>query len=95
MFFFLTCAFLSLQWLESNPGAEEDEFVAKLKEIETVANPIISRCAAPVGVQERFMFTPALPPVPTHFPHTACVGISLSALESGFVIKISVRVLPV
>lgn len=32
-----------LEWLDSNPGAEEEEFVAKLKEVEAVANPIISR----------------------------------------------------
>ena len=31
------------QWLDSNPGAEEDDYVAKLKEVEAVANPIIAR----------------------------------------------------
>lgn len=33
------------QWLDSNLGADEDELVAKLKEVEAVANPIISRYA--------------------------------------------------
>lgn len=32
------------QWLESNPGAKEEDARAKQKEIEAVANPIISRC---------------------------------------------------
>ncbi|CAM9369967.1 unnamed protein product [Pylaiella littoralis] len=33
----------SLEWLDSNPGAEEEDYVAKLKEVEAVANPIIAR----------------------------------------------------
>ncbi|CBJ33898.1 Heat shock protein 70 [Ectocarpus siliculosus] len=32
-----------LEWLDSNPGAEEEELVDKLKEVEGVANPIIAR----------------------------------------------------
>eukprot|EP00903_Cladosiphon_okamuranus_P013268 g12372.t1 len=32
-----------LEWLDSNPGAEEEDYVAKLKEVEAVANPIIAR----------------------------------------------------
>lgn len=32
-----------MQWLESNPGAEEEDHLAKLKEMEAVANPIIGR----------------------------------------------------
>ncbi|CAM9946093.1 unnamed protein product, partial [Hapterophycus canaliculatus] len=31
------------QWLDSNPGAEEEDLTAKLKEVESVANPIIAR----------------------------------------------------
>ncbi|CAM9406288.1 unnamed protein product [Laminaria digitata] len=33
-----------LEWLESNPEAEEEDVMAKHKEMETVANPIITRC---------------------------------------------------
>lgn len=36
-------ACVGVQWLDANPGAEEDDLAAKLKEIEAVANPIISR----------------------------------------------------
>ncbi|CAM9863508.1 unnamed protein product [Scytosiphon promiscuus] len=32
-----------LEWLDSNPGAEEEDLTAKLKEVEAVANPIIAR----------------------------------------------------
>eukprot|EP00752_Nemacystus_decipiens_P018529 g16612.t1 len=32
-----------LEWLDANPGAEEEDYVAKLKEVEAVANPIIAR----------------------------------------------------
>ncbi|WP_411017954.1 hypothetical protein, partial [Salmonella sp. s39606] len=32
-----------LEWLESNPAAEEEDVSAKHKEVEAVANPIIAR----------------------------------------------------
>lgn len=38
------CAYLGLQWLESNPEAEQEDVLAKHKEMETMANPIITRC---------------------------------------------------
>lgn len=37
------CVVTDGQWLESNPNAEEEDTVAKLKETEAVANPIIAR----------------------------------------------------
>lgn len=42
-FFFSRRYSVVLQWLDSNPGAEEEELVDKLKEVEGVANPIIAR----------------------------------------------------
>ncbi|CAM9783123.1 unnamed protein product [Ascophyllum nodosum] len=39
----------ALDWLDSNPAAEEEELAAKLHEIEAVANPIISRAYSSSG----------------------------------------------
>eukprot|EP00904_Undaria_pinnatifida_P000376 jgi/Undpi1/10339/HiC_scaffold_29.g12789.m1 len=38
-----TCVDDGLEWLESNPEAEEEDVLAKHKEIEAMANPIIAR----------------------------------------------------
>ena len=50
----------ALVWLEDHPAAEKDEYDAKQKEVEAIANPIIKKAyesasGAPQGGDDDFM----------------------------------------
>ena len=39
----------ALEWLDDNPAAEKEEYEEKLKEVEAVCNPIVSKVYAAGG----------------------------------------------
>merc|ERR1712224_1028065 len=41
----------SLDWMDSNPEADKEDYDEKLKEVEQVANPIMRNCTLPVAVE--------------------------------------------